>query len=357
MKACYGYGPLSNLILWYPSILISNRSWDNGAGCHERPYPASRRQRLLRYPWRSSYGVVYPAGRVRHVCVVAILLLSGCATSGPPTQEMSDARQALDAARQVDAASHAPETLQDAQSLLSKAEEKLSEGAFAQAQHDALAAKAEATRARTMAAAISETKAVLQEVDSFDALSTTGAGGAHELLRQAEAAALINDDQAVVRLAREARQRAEHDMNHALLGKTQTLLTEVYTLQPFSDAQRAEVRAIEETYRRGDGKSAYVSIRRLVDELREMKRRSQVVAPPRSPPSLPVVTAVAPSVTAGMIHYTVRQGDSLWNIAARPEIYANPLRWSIIYKTNQQHIRNANVIFPGQVLMIKRHEE
>ncbi len=266
---------------------------------------------------------------------------------------MSDARQALDAARQVDAASHAPETLQDAQSLLSKAEEKLSEGAFAQAQHDALAAKAEATRARTMAAAISETKAVLQEADSFDALSTMGAGGAHELLRQAEAAALINDDQAVVRLAREARQRAERDMNHALLGKTQILLNEVYTLQPFSDAQRAEVHAIEETYRRGDGKPAYVSIRRLVDELREMKRRSQVVASPRSPPPLPV----APSVTAGMIHYTVRQGDSLWNIAARPEIYANPLRWSIIYKANQQHIRNANVIFPGQVLMIKRHEE
>ena len=330
MKARHGYRPLYTITSLYQSFCAMNRPWVlTGAGC---------------------------------LCVAASFLLVGCATSGPPTQEMSDARQALDAARQVDAASHVPETLQDAQSLLSKAEEKLGEGAFKQAQHDALAAKEEATKARTMASAISEAKAALHEADSLDALS----GGAMELLQQAEAAALIDDDKAVVRLAREAKQRAERDTNQALLSQVRTLLNEVHTRQPEKEAkgnpqraQQEEIRAIEEAYRREDGKAAYALARRLIDEwqdeLREVKQHPQsVVARPPSPSSV-VSDAMPPTEPVSkMVHYTVRRGDSLWKIAARPEIYANPWRWSVIYKANRQHIKNANVIYPGQMLMMPR---
>ncbi len=271
------------------------------------------------------------------------LLLAGCATSGPPTQEMSDARQALDAARQVDAASHAPETLQDAQSLLSKAEEKLSEGAFEQAQRDALAAKAGATKARTMASAINEAKAALQEADAVDALS----GGAMGLLQQAEAAALLDDDEATVRLAREATQHAKHDVNQTLLGRARVLLDEARSLPPFTNAQQAEMAAIEAAHQREEGKAAYAAARRLVDELHEAQRLRQAVVVARSP-----VSEVAPSEPVRAAHYTVRRGDSLWKIAARPGIYANPVRWSAIYKANRHHVRNANVIYPGLVLVI-----
>ena len=307
------------------------------------------------------------------VCVAASLLLQGCATSGPPTQEMSDARQALDAAHQVDAASHAPETLQDAQSLLSKAEEKLSEGAFEQAQHDALAAKIEATKARTMALAISEAKAALKEADAMDALS----GGAVDLLQKAEAAALIDDDEAAVRLAREARQHAERDVNQALLDRTRILLGEAHalmeearSLRPGKEvkgnpqhAQQAEMDAIEAAHRREEGKAAYAAAQHLVDALREAKRRSQPVVVVPSPSVPPVVTSSGSTPDSiGAAHYRVRRGDSLWKIAARHEFYANPHRWPIIYKANRRHIKDADIIYPGQVLMIpgsdtQRHEK
>ena len=279
--------------------------------------------------------------------LATMLLLAGCATSGaPPTQEMSDARQALDAARQVDAASHVPDTLQDAQSLLSKAEEKLGEGAFAQAQHDALAAKAGATKARTMASAISEAKAALQEADAVGALS----GDAMGLLQQAEAAALIDDDETTVRLAREATQHAERDVNQALLDRTRTLLSEARSLPLFTSAQQADMDAIEAAHRRKEGKAAHAAAQRLLDELREAKRRSQPVAV--APPPHVVASPEPVPEPVRVTHYKVRRGDSLWKIAARHEFYANPHRWPIIYKANRRHIKDANVIYPGQVLMM-----
>lgn len=332
MKTHQGYHPLYNITSWYQLFYAMNRHWIlKGVGC------------------------LY--------FMTASLVLDGCATSGPPTQEMSDARQALEAARQVDAASHAPETLQDAQSLLSQAEEKLSEGAFKQAQHDALAAKEEATKARTMALAISEAKVALQEADTVDALS----GEALELLQQAEAAALIDDDKAVVHLARDAKKRAERDINHALLDRTQTLLGEAHTLideirtvQPGKEAKgnpqhahQGEILAIEEAYQREEGKVAYASAQRLVKELRETKRPQPVVIVPPLPSPPQIAPVVIPSqVIIKTAHYTVQRGDSLWKIAGRPEAYANPWRWRTIFKANRQHIKNANVIYPDQVLMM-----
>ena len=299
-----------------------------------------------------------------------MLLLGGCATSGPPTQEMSDARQALDAARQVDAASHTPETFQDAQSLLSQAEEKLSVGAFEQAQRDALAAKAGATKARTMASAISEAKAALQEADAVGALS----GDAMGLLQQAEAAALIDDDETTVRLAREATRHAERDVNQALLDRTRVLLGEAHTLvdearslPPGKEAkgnsqhpQQADLDAIEAAHRRKEGKVAHAAAQRLLDELREAKRRSQPVVV--APPPHVVISAEPVPESIKVTHYKVRRGDSLWKIAARHEFYANPHRWPIIYQANRRHIKNANIIYSGQVLMMPgsdtpRHEK
>ncbi len=59
----------------------------------------------------------------RCAAVAALLLLAGCATA--PVQEMSDARQAIQAAEEAGAAEYAPEALQDARRLLTSAERKL----------------------------------------------------------------------------------------------------------------------------------------------------------------------------------------------------------------------------------------
>ncbi len=53
--------------------------------------------------------------------------------------------------------------------------------------------------------------------------------------------------------------------------------------------------------------------------------------------------------------YTVRRGDSLWNISARDSIYGNPYKWPLIYKANAGKIKDADLIYPGQVFTINRN--
>jgi hypothetical protein len=79
----------------------------------------------------------------RGVPVVLLLLLSACG-SGPPVQEMSDARQAIAVARQAGAEERAAEQLKDAEELLSRAQQKLSDRAYDEARDNALQAKLKA---------------------------------------------------------------------------------------------------------------------------------------------------------------------------------------------------------------------
>lgn len=60
----------------------------------------------------------------RGLLILLGLLLAGCAAV-PPVQEMSDARQAISAAREAGAAQYASDRLNQAESLLESAEEYL----------------------------------------------------------------------------------------------------------------------------------------------------------------------------------------------------------------------------------------
>jgi nucleoid-associated protein YgaU len=61
--------------------------------------------------------------------------------------------------------------------------------------------------------------------------------------------------------------------------------------------------------------------------------------------------AVAPS-TGGAGQYSVVKGDNLWNISAKPNVYNNPFEWPLIYKANSDKIKDADLIYPGQVFAL-----
>jgi LysM repeat protein len=48
--------------------------------------------------------------------------------------------------------------------------------------------------------------------------------------------------------------------------------------------------------------------------------------------------------------YTVKKGDCLWNIAKK--FYGNGSKYTKIYEANKDKIRNPNLIYPNQVLVI-----
>ncbi len=83
---------------------------------------------------------------VRGLLVAILLVAAGCGTS-PPVQEMSDARQAIAAAKEAGAEQSAAEDLRVAEAFLDSAQRKLSERAYAQARRDALEAKSKALAA------------------------------------------------------------------------------------------------------------------------------------------------------------------------------------------------------------------
>ncbi|MEE8215668.1 MAG: LysM peptidoglycan-binding domain-containing protein [Acidiferrobacterales bacterium] len=56
----------------------------------------------------------------------------------------------------------------------------------------------------------------------------------------------------------------------------------------------------------------------------------------------------------GLTQYTVLRGDNLWDIASYRVIYGNPYQWPLIFRANQDQIADADLIQPGQVLVIPR---
>jgi uncharacterized protein DUF4398 len=83
--------------------------------------------------------------RIRGILVVAALALAACA--GAPVQEMSNARQAIRAARDAGADKTAPQKLNEAEVLLNRAEDSLERRAYREARRNAIAARDKAAEA------------------------------------------------------------------------------------------------------------------------------------------------------------------------------------------------------------------
>ncbi len=64
--------------------------------------------------------------------------------------------------------------------------------------------------------------------------------------------------------------------------------------------------------------------------------------------------SAAASTSGSADSYEVVKGDNLWNISAKDEIYANPYQWPLIYKANRDKIKDADLIYAGQVFDIER---
>jgi nucleoid-associated protein YgaU len=53
-------------------------------------------------------------------------------------------------------------------------------------------------------------------------------------------------------------------------------------------------------------------------------------------------------------YYTVKKGETLWDIAGRPEVYGNSSKWKVIFNANKDKIKKPSLIKPGMKLKIPR---
>lgn len=58
---------------------------------------------------------------------------------------------------------------------------------------------------------------------------------------------------------------------------------------------------------------------------------------------------------AGATSYSVVRGDNLWDISGKDNVYGNSYQWPLIYKTNRSKIKDADLIYPGQVFDIDQN--
>jgi hypothetical protein len=129
--------------------------------------------------------------------------------------------------------------------------------------------------------------------------------------------------------------------------------------------QGAELRhSLEEQLVREDAERRLQStmrqeeLRRQEEEQRAaLKREEEQKAAVRkaAPPPPPVAVAVAEKEAPRPSSYTVKRGETLPQIAARPMIYGDPTLWPLIYRANRDQIRDPRRLWPGQTLRIPRN--
>lgn len=147
--------------------------------------------------------------------------------------------------------------------------------------------------------------------------------GVEPSLTAADAAWKIADYARATKLANKARQRAESALNQYYLEQARDRLDQIKQ-HALDAAQRAELAAIEGLIVQREGRLAW---QRAAALLAAVKRAS--------------------------IDYTVVRGDSLWGLAGKDEIYGNPWQWPLIYKANADKIKDADLLYPGQKLLIR----
>jgi nucleoid-associated protein YgaU len=159
------------------------------------------------------------------------------------------------------------------------------------------------------------------------------------------------------------------------------LATEEYTAadQALREAERLvgagkyslarEILPFAEDYaRRAVARTEEEQANREMQRIREERERgeSQQAAPPR-PPTAPMKQAIATAAARPpqkpaprppllpAVRYAVTAGETLWSIAARREVYADPLLWPLLYQANRDQIKDPQHIYAGQVLAIPRN--
>lgn len=194
------------------------------------------------------------------LCSLFIILIGGC-SSQAPIQEMSDARQALQAAKAVQGEHYSPYHFNQAEFLLSQAERELARGAHNIARSSALSAKQAALRAYSLGHSLDEAERLIQQAKAVQ----QPVSDAQQLLEQARNAAEKKDAKRAIELAQAARQLAESSLNEWQLEKARYLLSEFKAR--FSSALPAQQRQLlqdaEEAARYQQGARALELSRRL----------------------------------------------------------------------------------------------
>lgn len=82
--------------------------------------------------------------------------------------------------------------------------------------------------------------------------------------------------------------------------------------------------------------------------------RTQPAPEPSKPESKPAAEDQVEPAPDLVHQYEVQGDENLWSIAARPEVYDDPLLWPILYRSNRDQIKDPRILYDGQTLDVPR---
>lgn len=125
-------------------------------------------------------------------------------------------------------------------------------------------------------------------------------------------------------------------------------LQRMIELQAEEERRKAAERAARAEEERLMREAAEAELRlREEEQLQAAEEAAQAVSRQQKP-------ARERGAVSTVVSYTVRRGETLPQIAGRPEVYNNSSLWPLIYRANRDQIRDPKRLWPGQVLVIPR---
>lgn len=196
------------------------------------------------------------------VTLIVITIMVGCAYV--PTQEMSDARQAIKAAREVKAIAYVPANLTVAEQSLTTAEHYLEASQFNQARLNAKLATEQAVNAYKMTVALTRANTMRQSLTKIGYATQT----VNDLLEQAMASAQQQEVDKTITLANEAYHQAELLLNQAQLEQAHLMIEKIQTQSAHLNQNELMIlESAQLAYRRYQGRKAYDLIINLYNKL------------------------------------------------------------------------------------------
>ena len=183
---------------------------------------------------------------------------------GAPTQEMSDARQAIKAARDVQADYYMPALWIKVEQNLAQAEQKLEAGEFKEARLFATLTKDQAVNAHNMAVAIGHAQRVWQTIT----IMALKAPQMRNLLEKANLSAHQGQVNKAVDFANQAYIQGQTVLNQGYLEQAQILIEQIKNAQELLlPDELAVLNLAEMAYQHQEGQKAYQLIKPLLKKL------------------------------------------------------------------------------------------
>jgi len=147
----------------------------------------------------------------------------------------------------------------------------------------------------------------------------------------------------------EQEEEDEADQQYKLAYQKGVVLKQEVVLYKERLKEEARLKAIEErAIREEEERSRLEAEQKRQQELEEAQKALQK-NPKNEDAAESAVRAAQPT------SYTVRRGETLPQIAARPELYNDMALWPLIYRANRDQIRDPYQLWPGQTLKIPRN--